>query len=75
MNDRLSSVFDCIVISNEPLVVVNKFLYLGDMIGEGSGVEESIVGRELLLLLTSTVFSLLTKGTIFQAWWEWCSPW
>ena len=56
--------------------VVEKFCYLGDTIGARGGAEESVTARiqsawnkfrELLPLLTSKSFPLLTKGRVYQA--------
>ena len=49
---------------------MNKFCYLGELISAAGGVEENSGWkkfRELLPLLTYNVFSLSTKGNIFQA--------
>ena len=50
LKGRLKSVHDykcrkCTRVNNEPLEVVNKSCYLGDLISVGGGVEESIVTR------------------------------
>ena len=67
---------ESVVVSNEYLEVVKKFCYLGDMISPAGGVDETIVARirngykkfrELLPQLTSKLFSLHTKGNIFQS--------
>ena len=50
--------------------VVNKFCYLGDLTSTGDVKESNVVRirfRELFHVLTSKVFSLCTKGNIFQA--------
>ena len=67
---------ESLTIENDNLDVVDKFCYLGDMISAGGGAEESILTRircgwkkfrELLPVLTSKGFSLLSKGSFYQA--------
>ena len=56
-------------------VVAEKFSYLGDTVGASGAVDDSVSSRcqsawkkfrELLPLLTSKSFSLLTKGRVYQ---------
>ena len=67
---------ESLTIDDDNLDVVDKFCYLGDMISAGGGAEESILTRircgwkkfrELLPVLTSKGFSLLSKGSFYQA--------
>ena len=62
---------ESLTIENDNLDVVDKFCYLGDMISAGGGAEGSILTRircglkkfrELLPVLTSKGFFLLSKG-------------
>ena len=55
--------------------MVDKFCYLGDVIGACGGAEESVIERvrsgwkkfrELLSISTSRVLSLATKGRVFE---------
>ena len=61
---------------NEKLECVEKFCYLGDMIGAGGGVEEASRARvrcawakfrELAPILTSRGASLVVKGKVYKA--------
>ena len=58
------------------LMAVDRFCYLGDMISAVGGAEESLVARarsgwksfrDLLPVLTCMVFSLCSKGRVYQA--------
>src|SRR4051812_45639957 len=64
------------VMALEELEVVDKFCYLGDVIGRGSGAEEASRARvrcawekfrDLRLLLTARGASLRVKGKIYRA--------
>src|SRR3989441_12050420 len=62
--------------AREELEVVNKFCYLGDVIGKGGGAEKSSIARvrcawgkfmDLKMLLTAKGASLKVKGKIYRA--------
>ena len=66
---------ESIAVGGESLGVVDKFCYLGDVIGAGGGAEESSIARvrsgwkkfrELLSISTSRVLSLAMKGRVFE---------
>ena len=66
---------ESIAVGGESLGVVDKFCYLGDVIGAGGGAEESSIARvrsgwkkfrELLPILTSRLISLTTRGRVFE---------
>src|SRR2546425_48053 len=62
--------------NNDRMEVVEKFCYLGDVIGKGDGAEESSVARvrcawgkfmDLKMLLTARSASLRVEGKIYKA--------
>ncbi len=62
--------------NNDKMEVVEKFCYLGDVIGKGGGAEESSIARvrcawgkfmDLKMLLTARGASLRVKGKIYRA--------
>src|SRR3989441_2829310 len=62
--------------NNDKIEVVEKFCYLGDVIGKGGGAEESSIARvrcawgkfmNLKMLLTARGASLRVKGKIYRA--------
>ena len=67
---------ECVLGNGEKVEVVEKFCYLGDVIGKGGGAEESSRARvrcvwgkfmELKMLLTARGASLRVKGKIYRA--------
>ena len=61
--------------NNDKMEVVDKFCYLGDVIGKGGGAEESSIARircasgkfmDLKMLLTAREASLRVKGKIYS---------
>src|SRR5437867_9476201 len=61
--------------NNDKMVVVEKFCYLGDVIGKGGGAGESSIARvrrawgkfmDLKVLLTAKGASLRVKGKIYR---------
>ena len=68
--------------NNDRMEVVEKFCYLGDVIGKGGGAEESSIARvrcawrkfmDLKMLLTARGASSRVKGKIYRACVQGCS--
>ena len=66
----------CITIDKEDLKIVNKFCYLGDVLGQADGYTDAVNGHigsawkalhELLPILINKGISLVIHGKVFQA--------